>query len=251
MMESAPTVHRPAHHVTVSTLGVCSVSIDGVIAANVPSSLYRIGSYLLLSGTNRTVSRQRLSAVFWPDSDQASANLRQSLSRIRRTQELGGFQFVESNFSLIYLVMDGVEWDLPKFLFALDCTDEQAIVRACELYSGDLLADIGASSDAFEEWLSEQRDRLRSAYIDKVGGAIAGEVEMTAGARSRCARKLLAIDPCNEQAYQALMMEAADHGDIARVHELFERCERQLMSELGVRSSAGTRGLYSQLARVE
>lgn len=245
-----PPVHRPAHQVTVNTLGVCSISIDGRIIEKVPSCLYRTGSYLILSSSSHSISRQRLSASFWPEKDQekANGNLRQNLARIRRLQETHGFRFIASSFSLIYLVHYEVEWDLPRFLAALEGNDQESILRACEFYSGDLLADIGPSSEEFEEWLSDQRDRLRSRLIEKLSAAINGDIDMTLGGRSLCARKLLTLDPCNEQAFQVLMIEAAEHGDHARVHELFERCERELMNEFGVRSSADTLGLYMQLS---
>jgi DNA-binding SARP family transcriptional activator len=234
----------------MNTLGVCSIAVDGIVQSTVPSSCFRIATYLLLSGSRMMMSRQRLKSIFWPDADleKASANVRQNLVRIRRFQDENGFQLIGSNFTLVYLMQHGIDWDLHDFLDALDGDDEASIVSACELYGGDLLADIGASSPEFEEWLSDQRERLRSALIEKLVGALA-DSSLSPPARGLCAHKLLAIDPCNEQAFQILMTEAAEQGDHARLHHLFARCERQLMNEFGVGISDGTRGLYSQLSR--
>lgn len=197
------------------------------------------------------MSRQRLKAIFWPDADleKASANLRQNLVRIRRFQDENEFQLIGSNFTLIYLAPNAVEWDLHEFLDALQGEDEASIVGACHSYGGDLLADIGASSPEFEEWLLEQRERLRSALIDKLTGALGSEKKLSPAARALCARKLLSVDPCNELAFQTLMTEAAEQGDHARLHHLYRRCQRQLRDEFGVGISDGTRGLYSQLSR--
>lgn len=243
---------EPKHipRISMHTLGVCSIAVDGIVQAMVPSSCFRIATYLLLSGSRMMMSRQRLKSIFWPDADleKASANLRQNLVRIRRFQDENSFQLIGSNFTLVYLTPNGIDWDLHEFLDALDGDDEASIVSACELYGGDLLADIGASSPEFEEWLSDQRERLRGALIEKLVGAL-GDMVLSPAGRGLCAHKLLAIDPCNEQAFQILMTEAAEQGDHARLHHLFARCERQLMNEFGVGSSDGTRGLYSQLSR--
>src|SRR5690606_10300452 len=100
--------HMP--RVVFNTLGVCSIAIDGVVQSTVPSSCFRIATYLLLSGARMTASRQRLRSVFWPDADlkKAGANLRQNLVRIRRFQDEHNFCLIDSNFSLIFLLPDGV-----------------------------------------------------------------------------------------------------------------------------------------------
>src|SRR5690606_9120983 len=150
---------------------------------------------------------------------------------------------------LLYLTPEGIDWDLRGFLDALEGDDAASIVNACEFYGGDLLADIGASSPEFEEWLSEQRECLRRSMIERLTSALDGGATLSSAVRSLCARRLLTIDPCNERAYQTQMTEAAEQGDHARLHYLFERCERQLMSEFGVGSSDDTRALYSRLSQ--
>ena len=237
--------------VSFNTLGVCSIEINGVVQSAIPSSYFRIAAYLLLSGARMMMSRQRLGSFFWPEADpeKASANLRQSLVRIRRFQDENNFQLIGSNFTLVYLTPESVDWDLRDFLDALESDDEGALTRACELYGGELLADIGGSSVEFEEWLSEQRERLRSPFIEKLTAALQDEAALSPAERGPCARKLLTLDPCNEQAFQTLMTEAAEQGDLARLQHLFERCEPQLMNEFGVGISSDTRGLYSELAR--
>lgn len=251
MQRTGTTDRKRIPRVSLNTLGVCSIEIDGVVQSAIPSSYFRIAAYLLLSGTRMMMSRQRLGSFFWPEADpeKASANLRQNLVRIRRFQDENDFQLIGSNFTLVYLATEGIDWDLRDFLDALEGDDEASLTRACDLYGGELLADIGAASAEFEEWLSEQRETLRSPFVDRLTAALHDGAALSPAARSVCARKLLTLDPCNEQAFQVLMTEAAGQGDLARLQHLFERCERQLMNELGVGTSDDTRGLYSQLAR--
>lgn len=251
MQKTGTSDRKRVPRVALNTLGVCSIEIGGMVRSAIPSSYFRIAAYLLLSGARMMMSRQRLGALFWPEADpeKAGANLRQNLVRIRRFQDENDFQLIGSNFTLVYLTPEGIDWDLAGFLEALDGDDEPSLTKACELYGGELLAEIGASSAEFEEWLSEQRETLRSPFIEKLTAALAEDSGFSPAGRSLCARKLLALDPCNEQAFQALMTEAAEQRDIARLQHLFERCERQLKNEFGIGSSDDTRGLYAQLSR--
>ena len=43
------------------------------------------------------------------------------------------------------------------------------------------------------------------------------------------------------------MKEAADHGDYARLRQIYAKCEQYLMKEFGVAISHQTRSLYAQL----
>lgn len=235
--------------VKFSTLGVCSVEVHGGVASAIPSNLFRTATYILLSGNNVTISRQRLAALFWPEAhhEQAAANLRQSLARIRRFQDEHGFRLLEASFTLVRLDVNGIDWDLYDLLKAISGTDEPSMDEVCRLYSGDLLADIPESGAEFEDWLTEQRVLLRESVVTKLAESLAAGATASPQLRSKCARKLLSIDPANECAFQYLMKEAADHGDYARLRQIYAKCEQYLMKEFGVAISQQTRSLYAQL----
>lgn len=244
-IEVAPVGER----VIFSTLGVCSVEVHGGVASAIPSNLFRTATFILLSGNNVTISRQRLAALFWPDAhhEQAAANLRQSLARIRRFQDEHRFRLVEASFTLVRLDVSGIEWDLYELLKALSGEGEVALADVCRLYNGDLLADIPESGAEFEDWLTEQRVLLRESVIAKLAESLGAGGTLSSQLRSKCARKLLSIDPGNEQAFQTLMREAADNGDYARLRQIYAKCEQYLMKEFGVAISHKTRSLYAQL----
>lgn len=248
-MENGKANAPPGAAVTLNTLGICSLSVAGRIVGTVPSNFYRIATYLLLAGDGRVAPRQRISGLLWPEAqaDSASANLRQSLVRIRRLQENYGFRLVEMNFSLVYVEPDQIAWDLRSYLSACRNYDEVSLNLLCSTYGGELLADIGASSAEFEDWMQEQRSSLRGQLLAQLSRALEDN-SLSSETRTNCARKMLTVDPCSERAFQVLMKEAADNGDLLRVQQLFERCERQLMNEFGVRSSSDTRQLYMRLA---
>ncbi|KFB09259.1 AfsR/SARP family transcriptional regulator [Nitratireductor basaltis] len=248
-MENGRPNAPPGAEIALNTLGFCSLSAGNAIVSNVPSNFYRITTYLYLAGEPHIAPRQRISSLLWPEAqtESANANLRQSLVRIRRLQGDHHFKLMEMNFSLVHLTPSPVAWDLEDFLNACDHYDEQSLLVLCSSYGGDLLADIGASSTEFEDWMQEQRSRLRGQLLAQLSRALDDE-EISPETRTVCARKLLTVDPCNERAFQVLMEEAAHNGDMMRLQQLYERCERQLMNEFGVRSSSDTRQLYARLA---
>ncbi len=217
--------------------------------SSIPSNIFRIACYLYLSSRTHTVSRQKLDWIFWPQADhkQAAANLRQNLVRIRRFQDEHDFRLIEANFSLVHVDPSRLNWDLATVIKALKGNEPADISLLCEYYGGDLLADIAESSEPFEDWLAERRAQLRESVIEKLELALVGAIEVSPALRTSCAHKLLTIDASNEQAFRLLMMEAAKQRDFARLQQIFQRYERNLMEEFGVVGSAHTRALYAQL----
>lgn len=235
--------------VVINTMGTCSVRVDGVAQNGIPLSFYKIAVFILLSVSGRIVSRESVRAILWSevhDRDRAAADLRQSLMRIRRVQRRLGFQLIESNISSIYLVEDSsVSWDLRDFLEQMSGIGQHQRIR----YPGELLADLPYSGADFEDWLVEQRHHLRSQTIEFLSNAIAEEADLSSGRRYNHARDLLTVDPCNEEAYRLLMIEAATNRNFAQLQYLFKRCEDSLQRDLGIRVSSETRSLHTGLVR--
>lgn len=235
---------------SVSVMGSCSVSVAEQILPGPPSNLFRIASYLALSGPRLSASRQRLGAMLWPDVNhaKAAANMRQALSRIRHFQMDHDFTFLESNASAVSIEhRESVNFDLLILLNRLADPAPGAAVDLCTIYSGELLADLSESGSEFEEWLALQRDHLRDRCTNRLTMAIAPGSGLSDNERSICAQKLLELDSCNEEAYCCLMLQAAEHGHRSRIHALFDHCQRQLMRELGVRPSANTLHVFQKL----
>lgn len=239
--------------VRINLLGGCGVSVDGAPIAGVPSSFFRIVAYVLISGHNYSVTRQRLSGLLWPDIDQAKANgnLRQVLSRVRHLQGVLGVSFLQSNFSTVFISpnADSVNCDLLALLQALPGGHEANAVTISTLYSGDLLVDIADSGPDFEEWLSEHRETLRDQVVNQLTSAVQDDSALRETDRAISATRLLAIEPCSEDAYRALMIIASWRGQAGRVRSLYDSCQRRLMHDLGVRPSRETTELFALLTR--
>ena len=236
--------------IAVTVMGSCNVTIAGRVVPGVPSNFFRIAAYLILSGQHLSAPRHRLGAVLWPNIDHvmAGANLRQALLRIRHFQAEHGFTLISANFSTVFMEqLTPVDVDLLSIVGLLHDTAPTGAVDLCKLLAGELLYDIGDSGPDFEEWLALQRSHLRDRCADRLAMAIVASGYLSSTERIACAHKLLDIDPCDENAYRQLMLEASENGQISRIHILFDACKRQLIQEFGVQPSLQTLELFKQL----
>ncbi|NJM40494.1 MAG: SARP family transcriptional regulator, partial [Anaerolineae bacterium] len=120
-------------------------------------------------------TRERLSALFWPDQPQATAfaNLRTTLFRMRKAlpNEAEVLHITQQN---IEFRRDAARVDAAEFESLLaECAQHphadiahcyecaQRLTQAIALYSGDLLQDLSLrASQPFEEWLLVKREQL-------------------------------------------------------------------------------------------
>ncbi|RYG94742.1 MAG: hypothetical protein EON58_15600, partial [Alphaproteobacteria bacterium] len=77
--------------VSIQTFGDCHLSAGGELL-NPPVNLLRLLVYILLEGRGKPVMRRRIGDLIWSDngSEQAGADIRQALVRIRRFQDEHG-----------------------------------------------------------------------------------------------------------------------------------------------------------------
>jgi DNA-binding SARP family transcriptional activator len=147
--------------------------------------------------------RQRLAFLLWPDSTEAQArtNLRHLLHTLRRAlPDLD--RFLEVTPRTLGWRTDAPYWlDVAAFTDALaragaDEGGRAALEEAVALYTGDLL------DGCYDEWLLDERERLRALYLDalarltallEAGGDLAQAI--------RHADRLLRHDPLREAAY--------------------------------------------------
>ncbi len=238
--------------VSVVLLGACGLKVGAKVIDRVPSSFYRIVAYLIVAGEDAIVSRQRLRALLWSEAGdaQASANLRQELRRIETLQRRNNFYFIGRNYSSVFIADSAsVACDLRDVMEVLQTGASSHPLALVHAYKGELLADIGTSSPAFEEWLSETRERLNTEVADQLRSVLTSAHSVSPQNKSACARHLIKLDPCSEEAYMYLMREAAEQGNLSRVQSLFESCMRNLRNELGVPASDSLLNLHSELVR--
>jgi DNA-binding SARP family transcriptional activator len=117
------------------------------------------------------------------------------------------------------------------------------LVRAIGLYRGDLLED-----DYTGEWVIPERERLRHDLCAALTEAAC--LCRAAGARDLAStyyQRLVAVDPCAEDGYQALIEMALDAGRRGEAIRLYQRCKEALHRELSLAPGVRIRQLVASV----
>ncbi|MEO6835960.1 MAG: AAA family ATPase [Candidatus Tumulicola sp.] len=186
-------------------------------------------AYLLLN-RKRTIKREELAALLWPDEAdvQARANLRRHLYHLRHA--------LNPNDDLPQVIItDGaaVQWnDLAATWFDVEHFEELSssaatLTQAVSTYTGELLDGV------YDEWIFPQRERLRLLYIADLN-ALALESRSRRDFKQALAyvHRVLEADPWREDAIRQslkLRFEIGDRsGAIAEYLEFAGRLRREM-----------------------
>lgn len=206
---------------------------------------------LLALNSNRQVSVTSLLEKLWPavDETKARASLRTAASHIRRVigtecidRHLGGLILRNSWVDVVAfqsLVLEARS--------ATHARDYQRVVRLAREAEALYLADFRAYDDK-SSWGIEVRDSLKMSRQSLLGDASASAVKlMWMRDAIDFATLAIAVDPCFEQAFRALMRAHAGLGEVELALRAFEHCRVNLAQELGADPSPQTRALHLQI----
>lgn len=198
-------------------------------------------AYLALP-SGRRHSRGHLAGLLWGDMDETRArhNLRQCVSALRR---ILGDDVIADDRGALYLDPRVVEVDVT----ALEQSDAELLGRNC---SGELLEGLSFGEDPFDEWLADQRARLRRLLCDRLIASAAARA--TAGAADdaiELAQHLLALDPASEEGHRLLIDLYGRSGRRAAAIRQYEACVAALRRHLGADPGQDTVRLYESLLR--
>ncbi|MGH2815585.1 MAG: AfsR/SARP family transcriptional regulator, partial [Actinomycetota bacterium] len=192
-------------------------------------------AYLLLH-REAPQPRQRLAFLLWPDSTepQARTNLRHLLHNLRRALP-DPDRFLEVTPRTLRWRDDASWWlDVAAFENAVARAGQggqavPALQEAVELYGGDLL------QSSYDEWLLEERERLRRRYLEALERLAELLEEGSEHIRAiGYAERLLREDPLREATYRLLMRLHDARGDRARALRTYHACAATLERELSV-----------------
>lgn len=238
-----------AAQLSIFTFGDYHVQWSGSLTSP-PLNFVRVLVYLLLEGHEEPVPRRRIGDLIWSNksTEQASADIRQTVARIRKFQHDNNFELMLADEKMAWLNPDSnIYIDLAEFMALIAKPSPSGCMRLCEIYRGELLESLRPAGEGFEEWLTFQRTALRTKFIAAVSHAIEIDTDLKPSERHYCANRLLQIDPYHEGAHRALMSDAAAKGQFSLVKQLFNACSKQLHEELGVRPDEDTVRLYQEL----
>jgi DNA-binding SARP family transcriptional activator len=241
--------------VEAALLGTFELRLDGLAVTKWPGQRGISVLRFLLSRPRHACSRDELLAEFWPEVEPAAARnrLQVAVSGLRRAlQEVTKLQVIEYadggyriNPELV------VEVDVERFekLLASVRRAERsgdldgalvAFQEAIGLYRGDF-----ASDAPYEQWALLPRESLRMTYIDALDRV--GRIQFGMGRLDDCITtglRMLAVDPCREDAHRLLMRCYADQGRIYQALRQYEFCCRVLQATLETCPTPQTSQMY-------
>jgi len=211
----------------------------------------------------RLMDRDRIVDRLWPglDPDAAQRDFKVALSTLRRVLEPER----EPGAPSAYIFRDGSRYGLRHGAdLWLDAERFERLViegdrrfdddpeagmacywEALALYQGDYLEEC-----PYEDWCSEERERLLALYLrtaDRMARALV-ELEEWEETIEVC-RSILARDNCWEQAYRSMMIAYERRGNRAQALRTYERCKECLREALDVQPSPITVRVYESLVQ--
>jgi predicted ATPase/DNA-binding SARP family transcriptional activator len=236
----------------LSLLGTATVNLHGErVSGQVPAKSQALLYYLAVTG--RQHSREKLAGLLWGDKPEARANasLRKSLSGLRK---LFGDSLVITRQTVALNQASDYWLDVKAFETALaehgtDSEGLQLLAEALDLYRGEFLEGFSVQQAiAFEEWVLSEQERLRQSAIQalhRLSLAYADRDDYPAAIAFT--KRLLALEPWQEEAHRQMMRLLARSGQHSAALAQYEDCRQILAEELGVEPLPETQALYHRL----
>jgi DNA-binding SARP family transcriptional activator len=244
----------------VSLLGALDVRIGG---QRISDRAWRTSKAkelfsLLLVHRERTMGRDEIIELLWPDAEPASgiSNFHFTLHALRKAlastkaanaptvRTEGGYQLLTNDRSPIDIdVFALLLHEANRFRRAGRSDDAVRLFRAgTALYRADLLTDLDA------EWVAERREDVVRQYLSGLRQLAELELERDeAGATVAACRKYLEREPYDEHVHRLLMRAYRAQGDGALVERHYRTLTDLLRRELGTQPERETTQLYEKL----
>lgn len=251
----------------VQTLGRFIVRLDG---ETLPDSAWGRGKarqllqYFVTFQPRQTL-KERIVAELWPtlDAQKADRDFKVALNALQTALEPDRQPRAPSS----YISRLGTSYGLnPEVSILVDVAEFEAGItaartaekhfpaqaidlyrRALQLYHGEYLPDA-----IYEDWSSATRERLSVLYLNGCNRlawlllADGDTIEII-----NWGQKVLALDPCWEDAYRLLMRAHMANGNRPLAVRAYRQCRQALAEDLGIEPMAETTALYEQVQRGE
>ena len=257
---------------SIQLLGPFQVSLDGQPVTSFGYDHVRALLVYLASESDRPHRRGRLAGLLWPEQphSQSLSNLRYALYRLRKATDDPEAEppfLLISRTTLQFNQQSDHELDLADFqhhLAQAQVTGRPAgrrnpeaaghasrdhLEAAAQVYRGALLEGFTLpNSPLFEEWLVLKREHLAQEALEALRCLLHLHLaNQDYAAAERAARRLLSLEPWDEEGHRRLMSILALSGRRSAALSQYQTCRRTLAEELGVKPDDNTTALYRQI----
>lgn len=244
----------------LSFLGSPQVELDGAPAEIGSNKALALLAYLATTGQGH--SRDTLSVLLWPDSDQSRARtyLRHTLWTLKRALE---DRWLHASRGQISFQADASVWlDVQIFRESITAAATHThpigqicaaclaqLQKAADLYRDSFLAGFTLpDAPAYDEWQFFQAEELRQLFAGVLERLVQEyEARASYDTAIRYARRRLALDPLDEPVQRTMMRLYALAGQQAAALRQYQECVRLLEAELGVTPEDETTALYESI----
>src|SRR5216117_2695255 len=234
----------------LALLGTFEARLDSGSAVTFPRKKSEaLLAYLALQ-PGRMIARDKLAALLWGDAsdERARHSLRQALVTLRQALPRAAAACLVEEGDNVGVSPTAVEVDVTRFEALATAASPEALERAAALYRGDLLEGMSVAEPPFEEWLRDERERLRELAIESLAKLLAHHARTDAVEHAvQTAIRLLGLEPAQEAVHRTLMRLYARQNRRGAALRQYQACVGVLERELGVEPEAETRQLYRDL----
>lgn len=259
-------IERPMARLEMTLLGPVQIVLDGNPVPSLPYDKVRALLACVAAEPDRPHRREALAALLWPEDDERAArhSLSQALWTLRQCLPDAG------DTPVLLITRDAIQlnpahdtWvDVVELVALLDACDDHAhaggvicrqcaarITRAAGLYRGPFLEQLALpDSVEFDEWALARRELLHQRLTRGLLRVCAYHQTRQDHDRAIAeARRLLGLDPYNEDGHRMLMRSLASSGARAAALAHFEQLCRTLSDDLATEPDVETIQLAEQL----
>jgi len=243
---TSPTHSEAGTGIEIRLLGTPAVLADGETRTPDSRKATALLAYLAMRPDEPT-SRDHLAGLLWGESanEQARANLRQALTQLRRVFREAGVDPIKTQGDRVTLCSRGLSIDAHRLTHgdSIPASGRPGIDK-------EFLEGFSITAPEFEQWLTAQRETVRSRARRLLEIAADQAIEARhIDEATDCLTSALNLDPLQEHLHRRLMRLFAAQGRADAAIGQYERCRSMLIQELGIGPDKETKDLLEKIQR--
>jgi TolB-like protein/DNA-binding SARP family transcriptional activator/Tfp pilus assembly protein PilF len=232
----------------IRLLGPMAIDISGE-RISIPSKRVRALLGYLALRQGKEIPRSVLSGLLWGErsESQARASLRQALSELRAAFGALAQQPIVATKETVGWMPD-VAWIDARVLETAHGMRNDELQAVADLIGGELMEGLSVGEVGFEQWLTTERERFRMIATGVFARLMQGmEKDGRFDQALTFGLKLLSLDPLQEHVHRTLMRLYAAQGRHDAALAQYEKCRRELSSQLGLQPEPETDNLAASI----